>query len=382
MKKLLLFIFLLISAQFSNAQSKSTLDKDKVLDYFQNQQYAEAAAYLQGIYKENSTSPKELNQLAYAYLMAGKLPEAEKNYLKLYSQKPNDPALLLNLANINTRRGNTDKAKGYLQEILKTDSTNFNAIKQMAFLSKEDRDTSARINYLKKANVLNPTDADVVSDLSELYFKQNAFQKAEEILEPALNADSSNLQLLKLRMPINIASKKYKEAVQTGETLLSYGDSSSFVLNNLAKSHFLLLQYQPALNYYLKINKDTEDQEMLFYNISLSYRGIKDYKNAVLYLQKTIKEAISPKTASYYGLLGDSFENINKNEEANTVYKRGLLFENNGNLYYNIALLYETKLNDKKNAISYYNQYLKTIDPQAQPKLISFIKSKIDELKR
>jgi len=80
--------------------------------------------------------------------------------------------------------------------------------------------------------------------------------------------------------------------------------------------------------------------------------------------------------------LGDSFENIDKNEQANTAYKRGLLFENNGSLYYNIALVYENKFNDKKNAISYYNQYLKTINPQEQPKLITFIKNKVDELKR
>jgi tetratricopeptide (TPR) repeat protein len=99
-------------------------------------------------------------------------------------------------------------------------------------------------------------------------------------------------------------------------------------------------------------------------------------------LQKTIGEAVSPSVASYYGLLGDSFENIDKNEDATKAYKKGLDFENDGSLLYNIALVYETKLNDKKNAISYYEQYLKTVDKTKQAKLVRYINTKIEELKR
>ena len=67
------------------------------------------------------------------------------------------------------------------------------------------------------------------------------------------------------------------------------------------------------------------DDETLLYNIALCYRGLKDYKNASEYLNKTINKAISPKTASYYGLLGNSYENSNKFEEAISTYKRGLV---------------------------------------------------------
>ncbi|RQO75366.1 hypothetical protein DBR43_08395 [Pedobacter sp. KBW06] len=379
MKKLLSLLLIFVTVQAVQAQA---VDKEKLLDYFQTQRYAEAAQYLQNIYKEDTKDPKELSQLAYAYLMAGKLPEAEKNYLKLYAEKPADISGLFNLANINIRRGNNVKAKEYFNQVLKLDSNSFNAYKQLARIEKEQAEIGPMIANLQKANKINPTDADVVFDLCEVYFKSNLFQKAEDILEPALKADSGNFQLLKMKMPVSMGSKKYKIAIETGEKLLSYGDSSTFVLNNLGKSHFLLLEYQKALGYFLKIKNTSADNEGLLYNIALSYRGIKDYKNAVPYLEKTIKAAISPGVASYYGLLGDSFENIDKNEQANTAYKRGLLFENNGSLYYNIALVYENKFNDKKNAISYYNQYLKTINPQEQPKLITFIKNKVEELKR
>ncbi|MGY4384622.1 tetratricopeptide (TPR) repeat protein [Pedobacter sp. UYP24] len=381
MKKLLLII---IAFTFFNAfalQAQTATNNEKLLELYQTQKYGEAAAYLQSIYKEDTQDPKELAQLAYANMMAGRLPDAEKNYLKLYALQPSSLGTLFSLANINIRRGNDEKAKGYYTEALKLDSANFNAYKQLAMLEKGDN-TTTKISYLKKANALNPTDAEVTFELCELYFKMNFFTEASKILEPALKADTTNLQLLKMKMPISMANKKYDESIATGLKLLSYSDSATFVLNNLAKSYFLLLDYKNALKYFLLIKDKSFDNEGLLYNIGLSYRGIKDYKNAAPYFEKAIKEGISNKIASYYGILGDSFEEIGKNEDANVAYKRGLLFENNGSLLYNIALVYETKLNDKKNAISYYDQYLKTINEKEQPKLIIFIKNKIADLKK
>ncbi|ATP57281.1 hypothetical protein CPT03_12765 [Pedobacter ginsengisoli] len=381
MKRALLIFFAVIFFQITYGQTKAVLDNEKLLEYYQTQKYIEAAQYLQSIYAEDTQDEKEISQLAYANMMAGKLPEAEKNYLKLYEKQPQNLPTLFSLARINIRRGNDEKAKAYYLDILKIDSTNFTVYKQLASLDKGEM-SKAKIDYLQKANAINPIDPDVVFDLCELYFKLNLFDKASNILQPALTADSTNLQLLKMKMPISMASKKYDEAIQTGEKLLSYGDSSTFVLNNLGKSYFFILDYKNALKNFLTIESKSMDSETLFYSIALSYRGLKDYKNAIPYLEKAIQEGISTKIASYYGLLGDSFEGVSKNTEANVAYKKGLQFENNGSLLYNIALVYETKLSDKKSAIDYYEQYLKTIDPKEQPKLIGFIKNKITELKR
>ena len=381
MKKILFLFIIFLSVKTSQAQDSLKFDKGKLLEYYQARQYAEASNYLKGIYKEDTENPKELSELGYAYLMAGKLPEAEKNYLKLYTKDSASIPVLYSLADINIRRGNNAQAKKYYLKALRADSTNYITYKQLSKLSKADLDIN-RIEYLRKANDLNPEDAEVAFDLAELYFKMNYTDRAAAVIAPALKADSANLQLLKMKMPINTAENKYKESIETGQKLLSLGDSSTFVLNNLGKAYYLTLDYKNALKYFLLIKENLNDQEALYYNIARSYRGVRDYKNAVVYLQKAIKEGVSPLVASYYGLLGDSFENLSKNEDANKAYKKGLDFENDGSLLYNIALVYETKLNDKKNAISYYEQYLKTIDKAKQPKLVKFINTKIEDLKR
>lgn len=385
-KNILFLLFLLPLAL--QAQKKSIPDPAKLTEYYENQQYTDAVNYLKDFYKEDVKEVKIWRQLAYSYLMAGDLSNANKIYINLYALEPKNTALLYNLATVNLKRGNFEKAREYYKAILSIDSVNFSASKQLALLSQKDLDYRAvnqdnQLKYLIQANKLDSADADIAFMLSEAYFKFNNFKKADEVLKPAIQADSANLHLLKIKLPVAKALKQYPEAIQTGLKLLSSGDSSAFTLNHLANSYFDLLDYKNALYYFLKIKGDDINNEQLTYSIALCYRGLKDAKNGVKFFNKTINESISPKTASYYGLLGEAYESNHQNDEALAAYKRGLLFENNGSLYYNIALLYENKLNDKKNAINNYNLYLKNFrEMDKNPKLAGFIKSKIDDLKR
>ncbi|WP_316813942.1 hypothetical protein [Pedobacter heparinus] len=348
MRQLFFLIFTCITIPLAQAQTSENLDQDKLLQYYQAQQYTEAMQYLQTIYKD-STDLKKLKQLAYASLMADRLPEAEQHYLKLNRLLPEDPEVLSALGNISASYHQDERTKAYFLAVLKVDSNNFNANKQLAKLE-NDPESALKKAYLVRANQLNILDAEVSAELSDVYFRDNLFNKAREILKPALEADSTNLKLLNAKMPIHMAFKEYKEAIIIGKKLLAAKKNPS---------------------------------EQLLFQMAQSYRGVRDYKNAMVYFKLAIKEGISPKTATYYGLLGDAYENMNQNKEAIDVYKRGLLFENNGSLYYNIALVYEDKLNDKKNAASYYSQYLNSIkNPEKQRRHISYIKNKIEELKR
>ncbi len=319
---------------------------------------------------------------AHRQLLDGKLHEAQSGFLHLYEQDSTQLNVLFNLATIEQKRGYLHKANAYYLKIITLDSNNFNAYKQLADLHKND-DSDEKLTYLQKANQLNPIDADVVIDLCQIYFQMNNFKQASTVLAPALAADTANLNLLKLKMPISIAEKRYDLSIKTGQLILSNGDSSAVVMNQIANSYFAKLEYRNALKYFLKVKTRPENQEELLYNIASCYLGLKDYNKAIDYVNQAINKGISNKTASYYALLGESLENNNKVEEGINAYKRGLLFENNGSLYYNIALTYENKLNDKKNAIANYNLYLANYKGiKRNPKLASYIKYKIEELKR
>jgi tetratricopeptide (TPR) repeat protein len=311
--------------------------------------------------------------------MANKLQEAESAYLKVLSMEADNITALSGLAATNVRRHQFEKAGDYYHQILKLDTTDHQVYRQLGLLT--TKDTAAKINYLRKANLLSPTDPEIAVELSDVYIQRKDFGPAEDVLETALATDTANLLLLKKMMPVSIGMKKYRSAITLGERILAYRDSSAVVLNNLGRSYYAMFEFARALRCFIAIkNPSALEEEELFYNIAACYRELRDYKNEETYLDKAIKQGISPKTASYYGLLGDSFDNRNMAKEAMDAYKKGLLFENTGSLLYSIAQVYENKLNDKKSAIDYYSQYLKTLDPKERPKLIKYINNKIAEL--
>ncbi|MFI5452460.1 tetratricopeptide repeat protein [Pedobacter sp. UC225_61] len=376
-----MFIYTLSFAfafQFSFAQS-AILDKEKLLEFYQTQRYADAALYLQSIYPSDTKDVKALSQMAYCNMMAGKLPEAEKSYLKINEIQPNTLPVLFNLANINTRRGNDLKAKGYLESIVKIDTTNFNAFKQLAGLIKDS--LQLKITYLKKANSLNPADADVATDLAQGYRDLQKWALGYQVLKVAIAADTSNLFLLQAQLPFANELKKYKEVIYVGEKLLKDGADAN-VVKDVGKAYYFLKNYEKCISYYQMLEKVDKQTEMTLYMMTLSYRELKNLEMAATYAKRTIEEGISPNTSTYYSLLAALQESNGKLTAAVASYKRSLTFNENGNTYYRLGLLYDLKLKQLKNASIYYNLYLASKpDTKVEKGQIDYVTSRLADLK-
>lgn len=378
MKNLFVLLLLGIFYDAASAQTVINYDKEKLLDYYQSQRYAEAADYLQSIYPADLQDVKALNQIAYCYMMAGKLPEAEKNYTKIITQQPDYVPVLFSLANINLRRGNKIKAQDHLEHIVKLDSTNFNAFKQLAGLYLHQKD-SLNVVYLEKANHLNPIEADVAFDLANAYKKLKNYEPAYQILSVAIAADTGNFILQQAKLPIAIELKKYKEVVTIGEQLLK-GDAN--VVKYVGMAYYYLKNYQKAIDYLKMLEASDMQTESTLYFTSLSYRALKDYKSAADYAKQTIEESISTNISSYYTLLGTVYEESEQLTAAASAYQKGLQYKTSPANYYNLSLLYDLKLKQKSTALRYYNLYLKSKpDAKIEKAQIDFVKDRIVVLK-
>jgi tetratricopeptide (TPR) repeat protein len=375
MKKLMIMMAIAMLFQVAKAQNLQ-LDNEKLLDYYQTQRYSEAAQYLQSIYSENTQDVKALNQIAYCYLMAGKLPDAEKNYLKINTLQPNTLPVLFNLANINSRRGNKAAAQLYLLNIVELDSTNFKVYKNLADLTDS---VKLKMGYLKKANKLNPIDPDVAFDLAFEYKNLKNYEPAYQALSTAIAADSGNFILQRAQLPIANELKKYKEVIDVGEKLLKNGADGN-VLKDVGKAYFALKNYKKCIELY-KLLEDMELQnETVLYYMSISYRELKNYDMAANYAKKTVEEGISPNIPLYYSLLGGIYEEKNQHTNAITAYKKGLTFGQYKTIHYRLALVYDFKLNQPKTALTYYNQYLKSKPEANEKSQIDYSKSRIAEI--
>ncbi len=313
-------------------------------------------------------------QIAYCQMMAGKLSDAEKNYLKINTIQPENLPVLFSLVNINSRRGNILNAKTYLQKIIQLDSQNFNAYKQMAGYA----DTpEAKLEYLKKAHELNATDPDIAYDLSMVYSGLKQYQPAYDVLKTAIDADPENFTLKQIQLPVSNRLGKYQEVIETGEKLLKINADAN-IMNEMGQAYFYVKNYQRCADIYKMLEDLGMQNEGTLYYMALSYRELKDYDKAALYAQKTIDEAISDHTTLYYAALAGIYEAKNQYNDAITAYKRGLTFGASNIIYYRLGLLYDLNLKQPKNAVTYYHLYLKNNpDQEKEKEQITYAKDRI-----
>lgn len=380
MKNLLVLLALLGLNLTLYAQNGNALDKEKLFDFYQSQRYADAAQYLKSIYGEEVNDFKTLSQIGYCFLMAGNNVEAEKFYSKAYALQPLNLPILFSLGSINSKRGNTEKAKRYYGEVVKIDSNNFNVYKLLANMYSSPKEDSVKIIYLLKANKINPLEGDVAVDLAEVHSDYQQYEKAYDVLDIAIKGDSDNLVLQRAKLPIANQLKKYAEVIASGEKLLKDGADAG-VIKDVAKAYYYTKKYQRAIDLFKMLEAAAMENEATLYYTSLSYRALKNYAQAAVYTKKTIDEAISPNTSSYYSLLGLVYEENNQLSLANAAYKKGLQFKVVPTLYYRMAVFYDTRMKQPGNALKYYMLYLKSKPSLLNDKEeIKFTKDRIAQL--
>ena len=111
--------------------------------------------------------------------------------------------------------------------------------------------------------------------------------------------------------------------------------------------------------------------------LSLSYRALKNYEQAIVYAKKTIEEGISINISAYYLLLGGIYETDGKQTNAINAYKKGLTFNTNATIYYRLGLIYDLKLKNNENALTFYKLYLKSKPSVDEKEQLEYVKNRI-----
>jgi tetratricopeptide (TPR) repeat protein len=381
MKILNLIIICCLFTTITFAQQKDPKTDSLLVEYYQTQKYAEAADYLKKIYPEPVQNPKIISQLAYTSNMAGRLPDAEGYYHRLYNIDSTSQATLFNMAAINMRRGNTIKAAAFYKRILKIDSANFNVYKQLALISQSD--IVAQLGYLQKANRLNPQDANMAVDLSTLLIQFHQEATAEKVIDQALQADSANLLLLKGKAQVCYTLKKFAQTVDICNKLIANEDKSSQVINYKGISEFNLKNYSDCIKTFRMLDSAQAQTESSYYYLGMSCKELKQDAKAVFYLQRAIDQAISPNTDTYYSEVADCYDRLHLPKKALAAYQRGLTFGQKPIVYYAMASIYDNNLKDTMNAVKYYKKYLSVKPPaEKQQSYIDFTTRRITDLKR
>ena len=382
MKNILLVLIFISCVTPGYAQQTAKADNALLLEYYQNQRFAEAADYLKNTSPEPVSDIKTLSSLAYASQMAGRLPEAEGYYQRVYNTDTTNTSVLFNLGSVNARRGNNAKALFYYHKILLRDSSNFNVYKQMGSLSQSSGNIPDAINYFRKANKINPVEPDVAYDLSAFYMNLKLYPIADSVVAIALQADTANLLLLFAKAQTDYRLEKFAETVGVCTKLIQAGNQAGTIISMLGSSYYQLKNYKDCIATFKLLEQSLTANETSYYYTAMSYKALGDNNQAAVYFEKAIKDAISPNVNSYYSEMADSYDQLHQLKKAANAYQKSLLYGEMSLTYYSLANLYDTELKNKGLALKYYKKYIGSKPDGKQTTYIAYSKRRIEELSR
>jgi tetratricopeptide (TPR) repeat protein len=379
-------IFLLLAnflfSFYSQAQSPM-FEKNKVLEFFQEQEYDEATAYLMPAFLADSANLQLLQFLGYANYMKEDMKAAEEYYSRIFRIDSNNITAIRNLAQI---KENTDlpKAVEFTSRLVRLQPGKSAHYRNMGELLKRKNEKDAALFYYHHAYQLAAGDYRNAAGLADLLLDKKQNARADSILIAALLKDSLNISLLKLQVRSAYESKNYGKAIPPGEKLVTLQETPVNALTQLVLSYYNLKMYKDCIRVCEYMLANNLDIEAIYYYEAKAWAKINEYEKSNDLLRICLDKAISKDAEMYFYSLGQNYEALKLYKKAVSYYDTAYYLFKDPVMNYNIGGIYEINLRNDKLAYLYYSRYLATANPVTpeEKKAYEYVRSKQQQKKK
>ena len=347
-------------------QQPGVVDKSRVMDLFQNQEYSEAIDYLSPALQADSGNVSVLGWAGYAYYMSDRTREAGNCFRRAVAVDSNNISALHYLVLLELGETGGGDALGYARRLLTLQPRRAMWWRTVGDCWRRKNKPDSALVYLDSAYSLMPGDMKTVAGLADVLIDKKLNARADTILDYALISDSLNVALLKLRLRSAYQAQDYAGVLLPGERLVRLEDPSVVSLTWLALSYYDLQKYGDCIRICDHMLGMGLELESVYYYEARAYAKLKEYPRSNELLTIALAKAISATAEWYFDARGDNYEALKD-------YKKALA--NNDSAYYlfkdpitlyNCGRLCEMGLHDMNMARQYYRRYLALAQPKSE----------------
>lgn len=360
-----------------NYHQPTPLDKNRVMDFLQNQQFEEVINYLEPVVAIDSNNIQLLGFLGYAHYMNENTETAGKYFQRIFSLDTENVSALGYLARINNFK-DPERAKEFAQRLVGLQPGKAAWWRNMADLLHRTNQGDSALVYYDQAYLLAPDDYKNAGGLAEILIEKNNFSRADSILDRGLIKDSLNPTLLKLRIRSSYNAKEYEHALAPGERLMRLEETSLSPLTQLSLCYYELKKYTECVKVCEYMQNKGLDLEQIYYYEAKACSKLSLYKKSNELYETCLAKAISHTAELYYYNLAENYEALKQYDKAIMQYDTAYYLFKKPVMNYNEGRLYESGLNNEKQARKYYTLYLQTARPHTieEKKAYDYVKQK------
>lgn len=354
----------MVYGSFAQEPVQEAVDKNKVSDYFQNEQYSEAIQYLKNKESTAANSISFLNSLGYAYYMNDEKEKAEPYYQQTLKQDSLNFSANRYMALIQIEYKNYNEALFYYNRLLQAQPRNamLHKLKGDIYVTKNNRD-SALINYAA-GYAIQPQNVKIVYSYADGLLDKELYPKADSVVKAFLTTDSLSFLIIKLAIRSAYEQKKYDWAASFTNRWMQSDLMDIATTKQLALANYNIKRYKDCFAVCDTILKQGIEIETLYYYAAKAQYKMGQYKRSNDLLQRCLDMALSKTAETYYAGRADNFESLHQFKSAIAAYDSAYYLFKNPLCLYNIGRIYEKNLNNKTLAQQYYRKYIHVAKPK------------------
>jgi tetratricopeptide (TPR) repeat protein len=375
--RILCLLFLSCSVNMVAAQS--SVNRDRVMEYLQDQQYDEAIAYLRPAVDSNDARQQAL--LAYTYYQAGKIPEAVTVYQKVLQLDSNHLTAHQSLATINMQQDHPLTAVEHYKKVVMLRPQSAIAWKQLSLAAFNAMQQDSGFAWLNKAYTLNPYDPKVVSRLAEEWIEKKRFGMADTLINTFLAKDSSSAIVLMTGTRTSYLLKDYNRTLISGEKLKQLNIASPNTFIYVAAAAFNLKKYKDCIAVYDYLNARNAGSENIIYYAAMAYTQLKEYTKSNELLQICINMAKSVSLDNYYTGMSVNYEALGLYKPAVASLDTAYYMFHQPLKQYSIGRIYDAHLKNEAMATRYYKRYIQLYKGETaeEKEIYNYLKTRIQK---
>lgn len=341
---------------YITVQAQSSIDRNQVMDYLQEQQYDQMISYLQPV--ANSIGPKDLALLAYAYHQSGRLKDAVLTYEHILSLDSNAIAARQNLAGIQMQQNQHQKALLNYKHLLQLRPGNPFLWKQLSSAAYALGQADSGLIWLNRAYQLNPVDERVVEKLAEHWIAKKEYEVADSVIGAYLQSDSLNATMLQLAVKTAYLRKNYKRAAQLGGLLRMQQVVSPAAFTYVTAACYQLKRYKDCIAVYEYLDQNKVSSENITYYAALACTGLGEFKRSNALLQDCITMAKSDMLEIYYHCTSQNYESLKQYKPALASLDTSYYLSHRILRLYSMGRIQEMSLSNMPAAMKFYKRYV------------------------
>lgn len=319
-----------IQAMMSDGDQQEQAHALLVLAHLRAAHFDKAIEVALDMLSRKPEDPSVLTMVGSVFAASDNRAEARKYFNKALNIKPGDVVVTMSLARIEELEGKPDEAEALYKSIAGPEATDVAPMLALARLSETRGNAKAMLDWLEKARRQVPQDINSRMILAEYYLRNKQPEKADTLVNEALEIAPQQEKLLTLQARVMMAEGQFNEALSPLTELVSRIPESVQPRVLLGKVYLTLGQVKDArkqLEFALEKQPQSIPALALLATAELKSGNHEQALKYAMQIQKS-----QPELFMGYELAGDSWMSMNDHANAEKAYAQAWQYNKSSEL--------------------------------------------------